>query len=101
MANTKPADAALAYAVVIAEAVQEGCTNGRIGALIGVPTGHVYAAMMPVMTLDQFDTIIGALERCGVIRRPQPNTAFDVLEWINTPEASTRLARLRAAARLP
>ena len=37
------------------------------GGAIGAPSGVVYAALMPIMSLDQYQQMIGAMERAGRI----------------------------------
>jgi hypothetical protein len=35
----------------------------------GVPAGHLYAAVMPMMSLHVFEAIIGGLAKAGHIRK--------------------------------
>ena len=36
---------------------------------LGAPGGHLYAATMSVLTLDQFTSVMGTLEKLGYIRK--------------------------------
>lgn len=41
-----------------------------------IPSGHLYARLMPYLDLPSYEKIIGILERSGVIRKTS-----DVLYW--------------------
>jgi hypothetical protein len=43
-----------------------------------LPSGNLYAQVMGVLTLDQYDRIIGILTRAGLVRL----TSAHVLEWV-------------------
>lgn len=42
-----------------------------------IPSGHLYAALMGVMTLDQYNTIISVLKKAGKIEEK-----FNMLKYI-------------------
>lgn len=43
-----------------------------------IPSGHLYALLMPKMSLAEYDSCIGILERAGVVRK----TSSHELVWI-------------------
>ncbi len=51
--------AALEIFLAISEAVRELCT---------VPSGHLYAQVLQVLSLEQYEQVLGTLERAGVIK---------------------------------
>ena len=53
--------AAREFVQIIVDAVNDAGPSG-------IPSGHMYAAVMPVVTLDTYNYIINALVRHGKIR---------------------------------
>ena len=67
---TKPQiHAAINATLAVAEAIRE---------LGEVPAGHLYAGLISVMDLTQFDSLIAILCRAGVVER----TSSHLLKWI-------------------
>jgi hypothetical protein len=74
-------NAATAAALAIAEAIQT---------LGSAPSGHVYAACMGVLTLSQYEQIIRALEKMGLIRA-SGNVLYwtGPANWPNRPDSTS------------
>jgi uncharacterized membrane protein len=66
---------ATAILIAIAEAIRE---------LKRVPSGHLYALLMPKMTHAQYEEAIGILQRAGVVRR----TPGHELVWVGKEGAA-------------
>ena len=62
----KETDAALQIIRVVADAIREITINNSNG-LGGVPSGHLYARLMPTFTLAQYESVIGVLKRAGLV----------------------------------
>lgn len=62
--------AALDLAVTAAEAVRQAGP-------MGLPSGHLYAALMGKVTLDGYQSMIGMLKRAGLIKE-----SAHLLTWI-------------------
>lgn len=61
--------AALSVVLVVAECIRD---------LGSVPSGHLYAQLMGHFTLQQYESVVGALVGAGVVRRD----ASHVLTWV-------------------
>ena len=49
-----------------------------------IPSGHLYALLMPKMSLSQYEEVIGILERAGLVRK----TPGHELVWVGKEGAS-------------
>ena len=57
----KTAHAVLEITMAIHDTIKAAGSNG-------VPSGHVYAVVMAVLTLDQYQRVISLLKQSGVVR---------------------------------
>ena len=68
MATKQEIEATFQTVKAIAEAIRD---------LGSVPSGHLYARVMGVLSLDQYNQIIGILKRQGLIEE-----SYHELKWI-------------------
>lgn len=66
--DKKQATAQLRIVAAIAEAIKD---------LGSVPSGHLYARLMGILSLDQYNQVIGILKKQGLVKE-----AFYELTWI-------------------
>ncbi len=69
MTNAQQVTGAMKVIAAVAEAIRE---------LKEVPSGHLYGNLMGMMTLDQYNQIIGTLQRAELVSQD----GFHVLRWI-------------------
>ena len=63
MPKTATRDPVVEIAAALLEAVESSTSS------FGVPGGHLYAATMSILSLDQFQAIMGVLVKIGKVER--------------------------------
>lgn len=69
MNSDKQLDAAMNAVVALTEAIRQ---------LKQVPSGHLYAQVMGVMSIDQYEALITIILRTGLVERDQSS----LLRWV-------------------
>ena len=57
-------DAQLQIVRIVADTIRDLTAQSTLG---GVPSGHLYAALMPTYTLMQYQSVIDLLKRAGLV----------------------------------
>ena len=72
--TTQQVEAGMRTVLAVGQAIREA---GRI------PSGHLYAALMGVLTLDTYNRVIGLLKKSGCVREE-----YHELIWVEPATAS-------------